>query len=800
MKSTLKYSALAVAVMASANAFPVALEEIVVTAQFKQETLQDAGLAIDAVDAERLVRQGVTSAADLAKLVPALTITDAGGISGLLFVRGVGNTANNDYLDPAIIMTYDGVAMARGSATAINGFYDLERVEVLKGPQGTLYGKNATGGVINLIPAKPKLGETSGFINGSFGNYDDRQFSGAINLPMGENSALRVAANKVEHDGYNKDGTNDADKTGFRAQFLTEVNDQLTVRVGADYSDIGGVGGGTTPVGQYVPTGVFGNYALLPSGLAENEGQNTAAGNAFRNTVLSAPGFGFLDSIRDENYVDAEMVGVNAEINYTTDHGTLTIIPAWRKTEQDSKFSHPGFDAGWWQGDVEQKSLEVRFSGTRDGILSEYLIGAYYFDEELEGNNTFNQNFVLPMQDYTQEGDSKAIFGQITWDLADNLRLITGVRYTDDHKELAGQIDNYIVFCGGLPPNNIVPPASFGAGCATPGVLPQFPTLDTPAEAQAWLIDNGWASTFIPIPPGELIPLNNGAGTILHSISKPPGAYDKSKTTYRISMEWDVLEDSMIYVSFETGYRAGGLQPSETNMYEEELLDAYVIGTKNRFLDGSLQFNAELFFWDYQDQQISYFAGASDGTFENRTDNVGATTNKGVDLDLLWQAGENTLISTKLQWLDASYDDLHFISVAGRDNINCPNSVYEGQSYDFDCSGNDAIFSPEWTWQFAIQHTIPLGSMNLIASLDTTWVDDQVTGFFNLAHEVIEDHWTTNLDLTLMSADETWSVSAYARNLEDDRTVQSTQTPIIGIATASYGADMTYGMRFGYRF
>lgn len=810
MHKTLKYPALTLAILSAHSALAIeALEEIVVTAQYKQQTLQDAGLAIDAASGDKLIEQGVTSSQDLTKISPALTITTGGGINGLLYMRGVGNTANNDYLDPAIIMTYDGVAMARGSGSAINGYYDLERVEILKGPQGTLYGKNATGGVINIIPQKPELGETNGFVSASVGNYSEKLFSGAVNVAVGDNSALRIAANSVEHDGYNKDGTNDADSQGFRAQFYTEINDDLTIRVATDYSDIGGVGGGTTPVGVYTPTGTFGSYTYTPSGLPENEGQNTAAANAYRNTVLAAPGFGFLESIDDDTYTDAQMHGVNAEINYSTDAGTFTIIPAWRKTEQDSKFNQPGFDAGWWQGEVEQKSLELRFSGSTEGIIADYLFGAFYFDEELEGNNTFNQNFVLPMQDYEQQGDSKAIFGQLTWALSDTLRLVTGARYTDDHKELAGQIDNYIVFCGGLPPDNIVPPDSFTAGCAAPGALPQFPTLDTPAEADAWLIENGWttAEGIINVAPGVTIIDVNGPGFVLHSTSEPPGAYDKSKATYRLSLEWDAGEDSLVYMSYETGYRAGGLQPSETNRYDEELLDAITLGTKNRFFGGTLQLNAELFYWDYQDQQISYFAADSNGVFENRTDNVGSATNQGLDVDLLWQAADNTLLSLKAVWLDASYDDLTFQTVVGRDNINCPATlVFENSAspaddvYTFDCSANDPIFSPEFTVFLGAEQVFPMDSLDIIVNLDSKWVDDQVTGFFNLEHEKIEAHWTTNLSVTLAAADDTWSATAYVRNLEDENRVQSTQSPLLGVGYSSYGPDMTYGLRVNYNF
>lgn len=780
------------------------LEDVIVTAQKTAETLQEAGLAIDALSNDQLIRDGISDARDLTNVVPALTISNGGGINAQLYMRGVGNRANNDYLDPAIILTYDGVPLARGAGASVAAFYDLERVEVLKGPQGTLYGRNATGGVINVIPVRPVLGELGGWVSADFGNYEDIEFSGAFNAPIGENSAIRIAANQSKHDGYNRDGTQDQDVWGVRGQFLTEVNENLSIRIAGDYSDIGGVGSGTTAVGRYAPAGL-GTYTFIPSGLDPNEGQDTPTGNAYRNTVLSAPGFGFLTDIQDDWYIDAQLYGLNAEINYTTALGQWTIVPGWRKIEQDSKFGHPAFNSGWWKSGVRQTSVEARLAGAY-GHRLDYIVGGYYFDESMTGNNTFNQEFVLPLQDYRQESDSWALFANLTWNLREDVRLVTGARYTDDSKSMVGAINNFITFCGGLPPNLITPPASFAQGCQIPGNLPRYPTLDTVDEAYEFLTSNGWAAAIIPIPPGFLIPLTNGVGQILHSISATQTAYDKQKTTWRLALEWDVRDDSMVYFSLETGYRAGGLQPQSNSLYQEELLDAYTIGTKNRFLDGRLQLNAELFYWDYQDQQISYFKLNELGVLESLTDNVGVATNKGVDLDLLWLATENTLLSAKVQYLDASYDELKFITAPPRDNYNCPftitGTLADGVTPElvFDCAANRPIYSPEWTVRLGIEHTFRLGSYNLIPSLDTTWTDDQITGFENLPHMVSKAHWRTNANLTLASDNNTWSISAYARNLEDKHRLQSSQPSILGAAMAMYGPDLTYGVRVSYGF
>jgi len=362
-----------------------------------------------------------------------------------------------------------------------------------------------------------------------------------VNIPVGDNSALRIGASMTKRDGYNNDGTNDDDRKSFRLQFLTEVSDELSIRLSADHSDVGGVGAGTSAIGRYVNQGGVGNYAFIADGVAPEEGANTDAGNAYRRSALGSPGFGFLTDINDEWFVDATLQGLSAEIKYQTGIGELTVIPGWRKTEQESLFSGPGFNSGWWNDESEQKTLEARLSGEfGDGGL-EYLVGGFYFEEEIKGNNTFNQEFVLPMQDYVHDADSIAAFTQLTWNISDTSRLITGLRYTDDSKEIDGAINNFITFCGGLGPNLITPPGSFAQGCAAEDGLPRFPTLDTVEEAQAFLVDNGWITG--PITSAGPLPLDNGVGVVLHNVESVEAPYDNQETTYRIAYEQDIFED-----------------------------------------------------------------------------------------------------------------------------------------------------------------------------------------------------------------------------------------------------------------
>ncbi|MEZ5897640.1 MAG: TonB-dependent receptor [Parvularculaceae bacterium] len=786
------------------------LDQIVVTATYREQGLQDTSIAIDAIASDELVEKGISSAYDLTSIVPALTIIEGGGIQSQIFVRGIGNASGNTFVDPAITINYDGVAMAQGNSTSLAAFYDLERVEVLKGPQGTLYGKNATGGVINIIPAKPKLGEVEAIANFGYGNYNAVHVDGAVNLPIGENAAFRVAGSIVNRDGYLNSGGNEDDRKSVRGQFLFEPSDVFSIRLAGDYTSLGGKGGEATPIGSYQRAGL-GNFIFNRNTLPVNEGGDTDVANAFRQSVLGEPGFGFYIPIQDEWFIDAELYGFNADIKLDAGFGEITIIPAWRHVDQESRFGHPGFNSGWWQTEADQYSVEARLAGDF-GKFADYIVGGWFLHEDQSGNNTFNQEFVLPLQDYTQKTTSWALFGETTLNLSDSIRLIGGLRYTNDNKDLNGGIDNFITFCGEVGPlgGPVTPPASFMQGCAAPGNLPHWPTLDTPEETYAFLENNGWVTdpynTRQLFPFGYRIPLDNGVGAILHGISPTVSSYSNDAISYRIVLEADLTDDSLVYASFNKGYRSGGLEPATAASYDPELLNAWTIGMKNTLFDNSVQLNLELFWWDYTDQQISYFNLNPNGVLQNTTQNVGSSTNRGVEADLLWLVTENTMFNATVQYLDASYDELHFFTTVPRDNINCPYTIFGANGagdplLDFDCSGSTSIYSPKWTIQAGLEQTFPLNNgLNLVGSVNTTWVDDQLTGFQNLPHETIPSHTRTDVSLALEQQDGKWYIRGWARNLEDKNRVRASQSPLLGMANVQVGIDLTYGVDIGMRF
>jgi iron complex outermembrane receptor protein len=779
------------------------LEEIVVTAQRREESIQKAAIAIDAQSGDSLLQEGITKPEDLSKLVPALSFASGGGNNSSIFMRGVGTRTNNAYLDTAITISYDGVFLGRSAAAMATSFYDIERVEVLKGPQGILYGRNATGGAINVLPAKPKFDRASAHVVLGAGSYDERQVEGALNLPLGGSSAMRFAFNRYKHAGYNKDGTNDADITGARLQYLVEPSERVSLRIGGDYTKVGGFGNGWSYAGQYTP----GNYAWVPSGLPKNEGSNTPAADAYRRTILGAPGFGFLNAMQDSLYQNYWYTGVNAELNVRTDYGTWTFIPAWRKSDGSSRFNGPGFNTGWIQDQHQQTSAELRLASSGDRRL-DYIAGAYYFKEKSDSNSTYNQEFVLPLQLYTSETRSLAGFGQLTFHATDRLRLVGGARYTSDKKTMDGVIDNFIVFCGGPPPTNLAPPASFGRGCAVPGNLPHFPTLDTPEQAFAYMVNGGWINPNIVLNGGtQGFPLLNGVGFVLRSHTVVVDGGTNSKLTWKASVQYDVAPESLLYATYETGYRAGGFQLAESYpTYNPEYLNAASVGSKNRFLDGRLQVNGEIFWWKYKDQQINYFTLSPQGTLVSSTQNVGSSTNKGLDIDILFALTQNTRLSARYNYLSATYDDLKFKTAAPRDNFGCGTPTPTGEMagaapvVEFNCSGKPAMYAPKYVVNAGIDQTFPLGSYDLVASVYTTWRDEQWSSIEYVKHELIPAYSSTDASLTLRAPDDKWSLSAYGRNLEDKRRMLSAQTPVIGVGMVSYGAGATYGVRLQASF
>jgi iron complex outermembrane recepter protein len=753
------------------------LGEIIVTAQRKSENLQRAAIPVDVVSPTALLKAGVTDPTALGNLVPSLSVSPSGGGRPNFFLRGVGNFTANPLFDSSIAFNYDGVYVGRPGSTS-GVFYDLERIEVLKGPQGTLYGRNATGGAINVLPARPKVGEASGYLTASYGNYNAIAAEGAINLPLGNNGAVRVSGNIIDRDGYLSDGTFDEKTQALRVQLQGELTPDLTVRVSGDYAHLGGVGigGGYTSAYRFDP--VAGSYAVTASGLGSSVGLYDPRAQAFRRTLRAGPAGRNLADLQNLSYVRNDYYGAHAEINYRSDIGTLTVIPAWRYSVQDNISNIQGFLAQVFQKD-EQFSVEARFTGERIGPI-DYTVGALYFRETNDAHFDIGQQALANFQDNFQTTTSSAIFARLTGHLTDDLRVVGGVRYTHDDKSFKGTADGFTVVC--------VAPACPSA--------PLLPHVQDPSQFG------------LPLPPpGGVIPLiPTGALLIRAPIISVNDGFKTDRVTYRAAIEFDVGPRSLLYASVETGFRSGGLQPvSGFERYNPEFITAYTIGSKNRFFDDRLQLNVEGFLWKYRDQLLASIGVDLSGRQGFFVRNIGRTTNYGVEIEGRLLVTRSTILNAQVQYLDTNYDRFTYVVPVGNAPpfTSCPSALSptDPSIRIVDCAGKPAYNSPKWTINLGADQTIEFGDYKLVLAASTQYRSSRFVGFDFVDAQRVGSTWQTAAQATFGPVGEKWSIGAFARNIENNRFAINANTVAIGNAVVTIpNPPRVYGVRASVKF
>lgn len=733
------------------------LEEIIVTAERRAENLQRTALAVSAITGDTLVNSGVSEATGLSKLVPALSVQPSGGSSTSFFLRGVGTQSGNSFAENAVSFNFNGVYVGRPTAPA-GTFYDLQRVEVVKGPQGTLYGRNATGGAINVLPNKPRLGDLSGNILLEIGNYGSKKGSGAINIPIGEKVALRVATQIVDRDGYLSDGYDDERGEAGRISLLVEPSNDWSLLLVGDYFNQHGKGPGNV----LIPTSTF-TAPPLADRIGGADPLSVAAISAFAATLGAPPycgGFGGLIrsgcviTPRSDGYLNNEFWGVSATVEGNLGFGTLTVIPAYRRTNTDFRSYLPGFLAEI-QDTADQMSLEVRIASNGDQRLR-YVIGGFYFWEDQSAANYFSQGELATTRfapNLTTE--SKAIFGQLTFDVTDSIRLVAGGRYTSENKS-----QNTRTVAGGRP-----------------GVV--NPPLGAPFS----------------------------------------GALSFEKFTWKAGAEWDAGPASLVYANIATGFKTGGFYVASppNNTFAPETLTAYTIGSKNRFLDNRLQVNLEAFYWDYTDQQVTFVGGVptGNGIFASGgiTVNAGKSRIYGAELEMLFAPTSNSQFTANLQYLNGKYNSLITANFSGPGNAIPTGCVVLGSRlanpgvnnarfFDTDCSGKPTVQSPKWIANLGYEHTFEVGGgMELIAGARTSISSSSFTNVNFQKTERQQSFMTSDAYLTLEGADDRWSLTAFINNIEDESIIaRSGNRPIINVSYATLRAPRTYGARIGFRF
>lgn len=723
------------------------LQEIVVTAQRRAEDIQRSSLDITALSSDTIARAGLTQIQDLSNLVPGVNIS-LEGAQTQIYVRGVGTFAANPLADAAVAVNVDQINLARPSA--INAlFYDVSRVEVLKGPQGTLYGRNASGGAINVITNNPTLDAVSGDVSVSTGNYGTVITQGALNVPLNDEIALRGAFEYAKHDGYLSDGTDDENQAAARFKALYRPSDAFSILLSADYAKIGGNGAGAADYPALDP----GNPWIGQSDALSNA-VKVAGTSAFLQEVLHLPA-SLANKLATQaantggDFTDYHPWGISGDAEWDLGWGTLSVIPALRHND-GSYLTNSGTFPYFVDEDDRTGSLETRL-GNSSKQLS-WTVGAYYFNEHQAYDSLVDTQPVSTTYSSVPKLDDQnwAFFGQTTYSLTDTLRLITGVRYTDERKQIDG--GGYVSSGGKAPVSS-----SF-------------------TDSKTW-----------------------------------------TSTNWKGGLEYDLAQQSMLYLTASTGFKAGGFGTAGSAVipYDPEQLKAYELGLKNRFLNNTLQLNAEVFYWDYLNQQVAHLGPSPlGGGAAYYTTNAGRATMKGLDLSAVYQFTRMDTVK-----LDVEYDQSRYNSFTYNENVGYANALNTGCAIGpvhaitvggvavpvntIDCSGFEAEKAPKWSGNFDYEHMFPWhNGANVIADLGTRASSAMWGAVDFIPNERLHSFTQTNFNLSYTSPNQMWTLGAYVRNIENSSVYTNAfQAQFVpGLVAASILAPRTYGATLEVKF
>lgn len=734
------------------------LGEVIVTASRRSESAQRSALAIQALTSETLQRANVSKPEDLSAIAPGVQIGTAGPFPQA-YIRGVGNYSTQTNAESAVAFNLDGVYISRGWATR-GMFYDLDRVEVVKGPQGTLYGRNASGGAINVITARPELGRFGGFAEVQAGNYSLIQGTAAVNLPVSSTVAIRLAGQVVSRDGYLSDGYDDDKTQAGRLQVLWKPNDDVSLLLNANYQHTGGKGAG----------------GVLSPQLPGDKFRGTSD-PAVTAIFQAEPGIGqFLTFPKNDGFLDDTVKAVGAELNWNLGFATLTLLPAYRDATLQDLHYLPGFYVANNEHD-KQTSVEARLSNNGDKL--KWVLGGYFFNESesnLDGDPTLVVLQGIAAQvshSLDLQTRSYAVFGQATYSVTDRLRLTGGLRYTYERKRDDEHVSSYSF------PNQAPPPICAGTSVFDPTTpeLPLFCRQDYPVQ-----------------------------GTLTYN-----------SVTYKAGVEYDLAPRSMAYANVSSGFKSGGfyLAPSP-NTFLPEKLTAFEAGVKNRFLDNRLQVNLEAFYWKYRDHQESFTGPTSiPGLFTFVTVNAGEAKSYGADLDVVFRATPDDELSLKVQYNGSNYDVFKFSylsSVFGPPVTGCAVGPLQNGAQEVDCSGKPLVRAPKWTGTAGYNHTFELGEAgNLTASFDLQFASASYLTIDFLQGGRQEAYATENFDLTYEPTGKKWVVSAFVHNIGDEAVKnQAFRSPFIspanplaspdGVIIATVRAPRTFGAKVRFNF
>lgn len=752
-------TALALAVMAPvpATMAQLMLEEVVVTAQKREQSLQDVPIAVAAMSGEKINDTGITDLEELTLYVPNVSINQ-GQSQPNLFIRGVGSGTNAGF-EQSVGLYVDGIYSGRGQLAKVPLTLDLQRVEILKGPQGILFGKNTIGGAVNITTARPDH-EFEAYVEALYEPDDGEQiYTGVINGGLTDTLAGRLAVRYEGMDGWwdnealDKEGP-DKDNLFIRGSLAWDVSDTVEILAKYEHGDFETVNRPQVVYMSDQPTNFLGQSPF---------------------PVISDHDKGAADA-PDSDDTDLDIAALT--VNWDIDLGTFTSITGYA-TYDTERISNSDISPlpslnRWQNEEYDQFSQEIRLVSP-GGETLDWIVGGYYQKSELnlsrintDGDFSLSGPLSVPALIYTteeriptqfdQDSTSWAIFGQGTYALTDTLRLGLGLRYNEEDKDLDKSSSN-------------------------PGLGARF---------------------------GDFVVLANPANGILiedaRSHSFQGVERDEDSTTWSVNLQWDATDDAMYYASISTGSKGGGFDEAYSGAgstsrtgnvftgepdggvvdtgidssileYDDETVLAYEVGAKMTLADGAANLNIAVFRMEYEDLQVSSLVG---DVFE--VGNAGESVSQGVEVDGRWLLAEGFTLGGAVAYLDATYDEFTGATCTvpqATDPLNNPgclqddgSNIAPGGKGGQDLSGDTLLFAPEWSGNLNAEWIVAISnSLEVRTNMDVNY-----TGSFYSALDLDEntEHDSStkvNLRIALASIDDVWSLALVGKNLTDEETM-----------------------------
>ena len=726
------------------------IEEIVVTARKRDENLMDAPLSVSALTASELSRFQVDDLGDLQNIVPNLSLSLGDAANAVIYIRGVGQRDSLSFADPGVGVYLDEVYMGRAQGAFLD-MVDVERIEVLRGPQGTLYGRNTIGGAIKYVSAAPTLAPFLE-LEAGVGNYGEQRLKATWSGPLGQNGDLlgRLTLTHIAHNGYNDNdfsgagsGT-DGDKDTFAGRLRLQYapNENLSFELTLDRSI-------NDPDRSVTPARVTAGPTLV---------ENTAH---FRP---EADPFEIEANFNDVEQLQVEGVGLTVEYQ-PSDAIQLKSITSFRQLNYETHIDldGTGFEIFGIHVDQSQDQFSEELQLTYDsGGPVTALLGAFHFSEDdITPDGISNTEpidfsggagvFFSPYGTVSENDQSVAanvLFGEISWSVSDALELTLGARYTSESKKLKRKA------CQAL--------GAFGM------VLPHIEDCNPPLNAT-----NPFA-------------LNLDL------------AEDFSKVTPKFGISYKFQNGGLVYFNYARGFKSGGFDGrigyngasddgavnTQALPYDPEVADTYELGWKSVLADGQVRFSAAAFLNDYQDLQLSSFSATPTGGFATVFTNAGEAENWGFETELLANPAPNLLVNIGIGYLDAEYQE--FINSANQD---------VGSSLS-------PINSPEFTGNLAFEYQFSFASTRLILGADLSYRSDYHVDVNNLEALHQDAFALINAAATMENQDGKWRVSPGVKNLSNEEYITHgfDLTAFPGVGLAYYGQPRTYRISVRYRF